>query len=857
MPTTYTWDAQSFSGFYYDLDTGMSSEELTIKNIGRSINSGDIEYATRPAETSFQHTGWGSYQVIGFMADKYFAGYSKENSTVINEDISPISDGILSKILIDNDDKSSFSSGQSLALEEGYSLIVKEVNVNGNSALVDLEKDGKVVDESVVGAGGDYIYKANLDTVSNVPIIIIHFSTVFTGAETSAVMLQGVFQISDNYTQIHSNDAYGQMEITSFGSDEIDMQNTNSVGLEQGETVNLMGDINIQVANNNTLRFALIQNSSKASTTELRGTAYDQNIDGNNFTWTPYNFEGFYYNMDQGIGTEQLEVEELDGRTIPANKLVYQSTPQPVAFQHANWGYYTVVGFNANEYFAGYPESALNGSVNELSLLSSNILTKVLTDNDNKESMYAGSDLALEEGYSLSIKEVDVNGNSALVDLEKDGKVVDESVVGAGGDYVYKTSLGTATNVPLIIVHFGTVFTGAETSAVMVQGVFQISDNYIEIKSGDTYGLMQVTDASESGISMENSNDIGLSQDQNISIMSNISFRIADNSTLRFYPFTTAGSASSTNGQNYNGLNISVPDQIYANNTFDIKVTANGTPVEGATVGVNGNSIGNTSADGTVQYTAANVGALSLTAEMNGYPTLNINVNVLPPNEDMSLSFSPNMVYIGDNITIEALKKIGGDPIVGANISVDGQPVGATGSDGNITYKTDKNGTITVSATKDGFNNNSVSVMVNDLEPIFIVSNLTANPTEVDAGQNVTISANIVNTGRASGNYSAVLFVNNTTADSKDVYVDVGGNATITFSHSEKIPGNYTAELGDQTVKYTVKENSPILLYTLIVVVLLLIGGAAYYFTKGGGNVEDLQNKVQDLIDKSKTKLKR
>ena len=31
MPTTYTWNAQSYSGFYYDLDSGVSSEEMTIR----------------------------------------------------------------------------------------------------------------------------------------------------------------------------------------------------------------------------------------------------------------------------------------------------------------------------------------------------------------------------------------------------------------------------------------------------------------------------------------------------------------------------------------------------------------------------------------------------------------------------------------------------------------------------------------------------------------------------------------------------------------------------------------------------------------------------------------------------------
>ena len=182
MPTTYTWDAQSFSGFYYDLDSGVSSEEMTITDIGRSINSGNIEYVTRPTETKFEHNNWGSYQIIGFMAEKYFAGYSKQNSTVIGDDVSPISDGILSKILIDSDDKKSVSSGDSLVLEEGYSLSIKEVDVNGNSVWVQLEKDGKVVDDGFISSGGDYVYKTDLGKATDVPLIIIHFGTVFSGS---------------------------------------------------------------------------------------------------------------------------------------------------------------------------------------------------------------------------------------------------------------------------------------------------------------------------------------------------------------------------------------------------------------------------------------------------------------------------------------------------------------------------------------------------------------------------------------------------------------------------------------------------------------------------------------------------
>ena len=61
----------------------------------------------------------------------------------------------------------------------------------------------------------------------------------------------------------------------------------------------------------------------------------------------------------------------------------------------------------------------------------------------------------------MNIKEVDVNGNSVWVQLEKDGKVVDDGFVSSDQDYVYKTDLGKATDVPLIIIHFGSCFSGS------------------------------------------------------------------------------------------------------------------------------------------------------------------------------------------------------------------------------------------------------------------------------------------------------------------------------------------------------------------------------------------------------------
>jgi hypothetical protein len=63
--------------------------------------------------------------------------------------------------------------------------------------------------------------------------------------------------------------------------------------------------------------------------------------------------------MIEGIETEKMEITDLNDRNIPDGSLVYTSTPKAVEFEHDDWGNFTVVGFMAKKYFAGYPMTPL------------------------------------------------------------------------------------------------------------------------------------------------------------------------------------------------------------------------------------------------------------------------------------------------------------------------------------------------------------------------------------------------------------------------------------------------------------------------------------------------------------------
>jgi uncharacterized protein YdeI (BOF family) len=246
-----------------------------------------------------------------------------------------------------------------------------------------------------------------------------------------------------------------------------------------------------------------------------------------------------------------------------------------------------------------------------------------------------------------------------------------------------------------------------------------------------------------------------------------------------------------------------------------------------------------------------------ITAEKDKYKTATKNINVSAPKEKMTVNVSPETVYIGDTLNIEAVKAIGGDPIEGANVSINGNVINATGSDGKASYKTDKSGTIKLRVTKEGFEDQEANVKVKDFEAIFEFSNLVIKPLEVSAGKNTTISVDVANTGNAAGNNSVKLSVNGNVTDSKDVSLGVGNNTTVTFEHAEEVPGNYTVEVGEETATYIVKEKSSVLLYALGALVLLIIGGAAYYFTKGGGDMAKLNEQISEQIQKITKKVKK
>ncbi|MBU3966657.1 MAG: hypothetical protein KKG76_04665 [Euryarchaeota archaeon] len=860
MNTTYFWDTYSFYAFYYDVNDDVGSEKLQIRldsNNDRSIGSGDLVYTTTTENVTFQFKGWGGYNVIGFMADKYFAGYRAETSRDITggSPISTIGYAQLHKVL--KDDKGTFTvrASSTYPLGDGYAVTLKDVGA-GREAMISILKDGGEIDFDIVAVGETYTYSKKVGSVNDLPLIALHIGSVFMGTTDNMVQIDGIFQISESYTSASSSNRYGMMEISSTSDTGITMTNKNSFTLSSGSTIDIMGDLKFIVAKNKSvLRFApMIKRSGEY---EVRGTISNNE---NSSEWTPLNFEGFYYNLDDDVGTEKLTLNRTAGTTTVAkNGLEYITSAQQVSFKSSTLGKYNVIGFMAEKYFAGYPAGILTST--PISTIERNQLHKVLIDDDTQRVIYAGSTLTLNDGYVLKIKDVNLGAGAGEVwlTLLKDGNEVTggDDFVEKGEVYVYEKDVGAVKELPLIALRVESIFRGKEATAAFIKGTFQISESYTTVNNGDRFGIMEAS-VSGTGITMTNPSPVTLSSGSTVDFMKNIKFKVADSSVVRFYPYILVnGSALAANQ-----LGISVPSSMMVKDTITISVTSGtGTAQDNAEVSFDGVVIGTTNSTGKLDHMLTRAGQHNFTATKLGYEKAIKTVQIAEYVDNRLSLVLPEFIDQYVPVSIKVIVSGSGNAITVANITLDGTSIGTTDSSGVLTYTFTNSGKHNLAATRSGYISVQREIEVRMPFTEFTALDINFRPDVVSKGQKVYVWSNITNSGTKEGTLPVALMINDTVVENSNVTLAAGQSGEVNFSHKIELPtGNYSMEILGQKTTLPVKDE-PLNLF-LVVGVITGLGALTVYFltSKNLMSVEAIKSKmnmetVNQAVAKTKSSL--
>ena len=330
-----TWTADDFAGFYYDLDDDIKTEELATKVAdGKLAEPDGVVYKTTAMAKDFEFEDWGQYNVIGFMAEKYFAGYldTKGTDDVLfekSEDENVLSNEQLLKILYDFDTEMTVTSGTPLKLEEDYVLTVKSIDYKNGEVFVELAKNGSVVSSEVVAPSKIYAsmsdktfsYKKSIGDSKDVVIIAAHFKNAFSGSGQDMVTIDGLWQLSDTPTDVSENTQYDKMTIQTVTADRIMMSNEdNDIALRKNTDIPLMPGIRIKRADADEFRYYIYKIIYGSGTYEKRGSVATDSA-----AWTADNFAGFYYDFDNNIKTEQLTTTVTDKMLLEPDGIVYST----------------------------------------------------------------------------------------------------------------------------------------------------------------------------------------------------------------------------------------------------------------------------------------------------------------------------------------------------------------------------------------------------------------------------------------------------------------------------------------------------------------------------------------------------
>jgi S-layer protein (TIGR01567 family) len=632
----FTWDKSTFAGFYYDIDKNLGAEQITFSPsnptpTGATLsdqadvdNNRGVVYETHAQLKRFKYKPWGQYDVIGFLGDRYFTAYdptvtedvanANENAAFLydtSKNRNLMTNEQISKILIDDNTEMLINSSSSLKLKEGYELVLKYVE--GSQALVELKKDGQLVDTKIIqptitGATMDdktYYYTRSIGDTSDVVTIAVHFKNSIHGPNTDSATIDGIFQISDTPTAITSGQHYGKMSIRNVDATgmSIVMDNKdNQITLSKNKDVQLMQDIHIRTADQDgtadePLRYYIYKNITAPGTYQLRGSVTNVNV--SQFTWDNSTFSGLYYDIDKNLGAEmitfRLSAATPTGATlgdqadVDNNRgIVYETHAQLKTFTYKPWGQYTVIGFLGEGCFVSYdntvtksmkeyqePVAYLYDNSQNENLMRNEQISKVLVDDNTEQTITTADPLKLEEGYQLAIKSVDPKGSKASLVLSKDGQIVDSKLVQPSTDnakmsdqtYYYKTSLGDTTDIIQIAVHFKNCFVGSDTNIATVDGVFQLSDKPILIKPNQQYEKMSIrnVDATTQTITMDNKdNQITLSKNKDVVLMQNFHIKTADqdgtaDNPLRYYIYRLVTVEPKTTDELTSTTNLTIP----------------------------------------------------------------------------------------------------------------------------------------------------------------------------------------------------------------------------------------------------------------------------------------------------------
>ncbi|MDD3246210.1 MAG: S-layer protein domain-containing protein [Methanosarcina sp.] len=575
----FCWDATTFGGFYYSANKHkdlVASEnwfgerlqyietddqyELGKNNPGNHvIGEEELVYSTRQFPNKYKVVselgldGSTTPSELGGMVFYKIPWFGKPYVAVENDATQ------LANLVIDQEgsDKKILKAGDVWDLGKGYSLTVNQVDVEGNKVWFSLSKDGEELESGIVNADGTvesqtFTAKADFGDGKDQLYFITYVDSVFVSATDSFAVFKYTWLIDkDDILIIKEGDEYQGFEVKEASEDELVLKNTGSITLNLDKDVKnyftdswyfMISDEGKGSTSPNGYVICPVKELSKPGNYTLRGVPFDTGLTSSDeFCWDPTTFGGLYYSINKHKDLvasenwfgERLQYIETDGQcelgknnpgnnVIGEEELVYSTKQFPNKYKVVSElgldGSTTPSELGGMVFYKipwfGKPYVAVENDATQLANLV------IDQDGSDKKILKAGDVWELGKGYSLTVNQVDVEGNKVWFSLSKEGEELESGIVNADGTvesqtFTAKADFGDGKDQLYFITYVDSVFVSSFYSFAVFKYTWLIDkDNILIIENGDEYQGFEVKEASENGIVLKNSDSITLNLDK-------------------------------------------------------------------------------------------------------------------------------------------------------------------------------------------------------------------------------------------------------------------------------------------------------------------------------------------------------
>jgi len=297
------WTTYNFAPFWYDLDSGQTSEVMRLAAVVNDANRGVVAHALtyRTSDrfvefelskgipegsvtvgnnaggdaSAIEHARWEviaandiniagnqvcepatevcqvGYSKIGWLGSEYVALNGASNK--------------LAKLLLEqggsSSEKQTLQTGNTWTVGD-WEIMINSIDARASprKAWFTLSYKGQKLDDVVVedqGAGRVYTYvESSIAGETDVPMFVTYVDSIFSGSTTDMVQFRYTWAISRDVQQIETDDDIGIWKVTNADATEIAMDNDNSITLTENSIVNLGGEMKFDIADDNAfLRF--------------------------------------------------------------------------------------------------------------------------------------------------------------------------------------------------------------------------------------------------------------------------------------------------------------------------------------------------------------------------------------------------------------------------------------------------------------------------------------------------------------------------------------------------------------------------------------------------------------------------